>query len=275
MKRIFSDILRLINRITDDKPGLYAAQASFFIVFSVTPFIMLLITLAKYFIPIDLDFILNEIYNYIPSNLASVVSGLVTDALDTSAGLISVSAASALWLASKGIMALFLGLNNIFKPEKKFGYFYTRAVSLVYTLIFIVALALTIAVFGFGQSVSERLAQFPLLAPLHAVLVNILKFKFGLFMVMLTLLFASFYTFLPRNKSFIKQLPGAAIAAAGWIIFSYIYSIYIESFSKYSYVYGSLTAIIFLMLWLYVCMNILLYGAELNKLHEEGFFKNK
>lgn len=271
MKRFFEITFRFIDRITDDKLGIYAAQASFFLVFSVTPFAMLLITLAKYFIPVNIDNISAEIYNYIPSDIASFITTLINDAFNTSLGLISATAVSALWLASKGIMALYLGLNNIFQPEKKPNYFYARGLSLVYTIIFIAAIVLTIVVFGFEKNIVER---FPNLAVFSSVS-GVMRFKDILFMAFLTMLFASFYKFLPNNVSFLKQIPGAAIAAFSWIVFSYIYSIYIEHFSRYSYVYGSLTAIVLLMLWLYICMNIFLYGAEINKLREEKFFSKK
>ena len=59
-------------------------------------------------------------------------------------------------------------------------------------------------------------------------------------------------------------MPGALFTGAGWILFSYIFSVYINNFSNYSRIYGSLTAIVLLMLWLYSCMTILLYGAEVN-----------
>ncbi len=57
------------------------------------------------------------------------------------------------------------------------------------------------------------------------------------------------------------------------MVFSFFYSIYIEHFSNYSFVYGSLAAIVFLMLWLYFCMNIFLFGAQINKMIEDGFSK--
>ena len=273
MKQLYEYIRRFIDRINEDRLGLYAAQASFFIVFSVTPFIMLLITLAKYILPVELDTVLTEIYNYIPQSLAMVLTNIVMDAFESSPALISVSAVSVLWLASKGIGALFLGLNNIFKPDKSFGYIYTKVISVLYTLLFIVVLVLTVATLGFGQFVFEKISHIPVISPLVGLINGLLAFRHVWIMLILTLTFASFYKFLPRNKSFVKQLPGALFAAAGWTAFSHIYSIYIESFSQYSYVYGSLAAIIFLMLWLYICMNILLYGAEINKLREEKFFK--
>ena len=269
VKRFFRNVLRFIDRVMKDNLGLYAAQASFFIVFSVTPFIMLLITLAKYFLPIDADQILNEIYRHIPMEIASLISEMLMEVFNSSVGLISVTAASTLWLASKGIMALYLGLNNVFKPQKELNYFLARFVSVIYTLLFILAMLGTIVVFGFGGYISNKLTGI-IAAPIWS---KIIEFRLVLVTAALTLIFASFYKFLPqRINSFRRQLPGAALAALGWIAFSYIYSIYMERFSNYSYVYGSLTAVIFLMLWLYVYMNIFLYRAEFNMLREEDFF---
>ena len=64
---------------------------------------------------------------------------------------------------------------------------------------------------------------------------------------------------------YLAHLPGAAFASGGWILFSYFYSLYIIHFPAVSYLYGSLAALVLMMLWLYICMTILLLGAEVNK----------
>ena len=58
--------------------------------------------------------------------------------------------------------------------------------------------------------------------------------------------------------------PGAMIASVGWIAYSVLFAFYIDNFSNYAPLYGSLTAVILLMLWLYSCMYILFLGAEIN-----------
>lgn len=62
------------------------------------------------------------------------------------------------------------------------------------------------------------------------------------------------------------QIPGAFIAASGWMLYSYFYSLYIVYFPNASYIYGSLAAVILFMLWVYFCMIIFLVGAEINKI---------
>ena len=126
----------------------------------------------------------------------------------------------------------------------------------------------------FGSTAQSMLMRYA--PPLGQVLSGILRARGFILFGMLTFFFALLYTFLPRKKprlKFLKQLPGAVAAAACWMIFTYIYTVYIENFSNYSYVYGSLTAVVFLMLWLYFCMNIFLFGAQLNKMLDTHFFK--
>jgi len=79
------------------------------------------------------------------------------------------------------------------------------------------------------------------------------------------LFFWALYSFAPgrKNRSG-NEFVGAFISAAGWVGFSAMYSFYITHFGDFSRVYGSLTAIVLLMLWLYICMNIMFFGAVVN-----------
>jgi membrane protein len=83
--------------------------------------------------------------------------------------------------------------------------------------------------------------------------------------VLLVAFFALVYKAVPeRTATFLSQLPGAVFSAVGWIAFSGIFSVYINSFSDYHTVYGNLASAVILMLWLYFCMFILYTGAQIN-----------
>jgi len=84
-------------------------------------------------------------------------------------------------------------------------------------------------------------------------------------LVALSIFFLIIYLVIPNRKSnFFYELPGALLSAVGWTGFSYLFSFYIDNMGNYSYTYGSLTAIIICMLWLYACMYIMFIGAEVN-----------
>ena len=73
------------------------------------------------------------------------------------------------------------------------------------------------------------------------------------------------YKFLPNHIVQLKvQLMGAAFSAVGWMIVSWIFSVYLDIFKGFSSMYGSLTTIVLIMLWLYFCMYILLFGGDVN-----------
>ena len=85
---------------------------------------------------------------------------------------------------------------------------------------------------------------------------------------LITRMYAVVYTFL-FSIAIIAIL--LLLIAAGWSLFSYFFSIYFDMFPGFSNMYGSLTALIMVMLWLYICMNLLLYGAEINAYFEKQF----
>lgn len=273
IKDIFTHIYDFIACLVGDNVSIYAAQASFFLVISVIPFLLFIFTVMKLFIEVDQQTILHTINAFAPAEISNFITTVFNELFDRSASIsvISITAVTTLWLSSRGIMALYLGLNNLHhKPPM--NYFYSRAVSILYTLAFIATLLLTLMFFGLGERVERIIeAHVPVLG---SIMRTLMQGRILIFFMYLTLIFALFYKFFPRiSGRFVDQIPGAAVAAVGWIGFSYIYSIYIENFSSYTYVYGSLAAIVFLMLWLYFCMNIFLYGAQINKMIKNGFFK--
>lgn len=275
LKKIYKVLVDFICRLMDDNVGVYAAQASFFIVISVIPLIMLILSLLKLFLPVDATVLETLIIETMPHSIQSTLLGLCEELFDKTASVsvISITAISTIWLSSRGIMALYQGLNNVYHTDIR-NYFYCRAMSIFYTLVFVAVLVLTVVVFSFGETIQGVLFEYaPFVAQITHTILNV---RILIFTVLLTLSFGLFYRFLPQAKphlKFSKQLPGAFGAAVGWMGFSYFYSIYIENFSKYSYIYGSLTAIVFLMLWLYFCMTIFLFGAQLNKMIDSNYFK--
>ena len=91
------------------------------------------------------------------------------------------------------------------------------------------------------------------------------KQRFLIILLVLSLLFSLLYKSIARKRYTLMQLlPGSLFSSLGWLIFSYAYSMYVNQFSNFSYMYGSLTAIVILMLWVYICMYILFIGGEIN-----------
>ena len=258
-----------IRRIKDDNITVYAAQAAFFIIIAFVPFVMLTVTLLKFFIPSSQENLEMAVISFFPSSVQNYLVSIIHEIYGKApASFVSIAAVAALWSSSRGLSAVRRGLNQVYHLEEKRGYVGSKLMAMVYTLVFVVTMIFTLAVLVFGNSISRILAErFNVLSVIFEILV---KLRGVVSVALLTVFFTFTYKFLPAHKaSFKEQLPGAFAAALGWNIFSYFYGYYIDNFSDYSYIYGSLAAVVLLMFWVYFCFVLLLAGAELNEFLDE------
>lgn len=160
-------------------------------------------------------------------------------------------------------MAIARGLNAVNDIDESRNYFILRILATIYTLLFAIMILFTLAFLVFGNRLYLLIVSyFPMLNNIAAFVINIRRITA---FILLTFFFACFYKVLPSKKmKFLHQVPGALFSSAGWLVFSYFFSIYVDFSKNISYMYGSLAGIILLMLWLYLCMYIMFFGAELN-----------
>lgn len=260
-------IIRLIKAFTkklqEDFISAFAAQTAFFIILSIFPFLMFLLTMLNY-LPISAEELLLLAKNVFPNEIYYIIHNIVNELVEKASGtLVSITVIAALWSASKGTLTLSRGLNAVYQQKETRNGILLRIVSALYTLAFAVLLIVTFVVLVFGNQIYQLvIAELPVLGDLVAL---ILSFRSLTTMAILTLFFLLLYLALPNRKSnIVRELPGAIIAAGGWLGFSFLFSFYIDHMGNFSYTYGSLTALAVCMLWLYFCMYILFIGAEVN-----------
>jgi len=121
----------------------------------------------------------------------------------------------------------------------------------------------TLLLLVFGNSLLLWIQlKIPALTDLALLLISL---RTIVILLVLLLLFVTMYLFIPNRKSsFLCELPGAFISSAGWMLFSFGFSYYIDNMKSFTNTYGSLTAAVLLMLWIYFCMYILFFGGEVN-----------
>ena len=252
-------------RIRPMRIGLHAANAGYFIVLSVFPTLVLLLGLLRY-TGMDAGDLLSLLSGVMPTALLPAAERLIISTYAyTSRAVVSVSAVGALWSASRGIYGLLMGLNNIYGVREDRGYFYTRSISVVYTFLFLIVLILTLILNVFGEAILEFLP--PARGALWEFLSEMVDFRFVLLLLLQTGLFTAMFMALPNRKnSFSDSFPGAVLASGGWLPFSNLFSVYVEHFSGYANIYGSVYALALSMLWLYFCLCLLFCGGALNRL---------
>lgn len=244
---------------------LHASNTAYFIVLSVFPALLLVLSGLR-FTGLELESLLELLGAFLPNALVDTVEGIITSVYSNASGTVAgVSALTAFWSSSKGIYGLLVGLNAIYGVAEDRGYFFTRAISVFYTLLFDVVILLTLVLHVFGNTLISMLKSIQI--PGVAFLLELLDLRFFLLVFLQSLLFTLMYMFLPnRRNRLLESLPGGLLASIGWLVFSNLYSIYVTNFSSYSNIYGSVYGIAISMLWLYCCMSILFFGGALNRL---------
>ena len=269
IKKIVKLVQGFLKAMGDDHVSAYAAQTAYFIMLSFIPFIILLLTLIQYttITKSDLFAVMQAI---LPDSMDSFVIGIIDEAYSKTVVTISLSAITAAWSAGNGFLALMRGMNTIYNVEEHRNYIILRIRSAIYNVIFIISIILSLVVLVFGNSIHEAAVKY---VPILSVVTGlIIRLKDMVAIVFLMMVFMALYKFVPNRRArFISQAPGALFSSVCWYLFSIGFSIYVDYSPGLSNMYGSLTTIILIMLWLYFCMYIVLLGAEINSYFEGQF----
>ena len=265
--------LGFMERMRKDHVSAYAAQAAYFLIMSFIPFVLFLTAIVQY-TPLTYREVRQAIMSVVPENLQGFVLNIVAEVFSKSAAVLPLSALVALWSSGKGMQALINGLNTIYHVKETRNWLVNRIYSMFYMFLFVLALIASLLLLVMGNRIHVLISGY--VPFLGNVIGRILGAKTFLVFVMLFFVFLVLYRYLPNRRASLKsQVPGAFLTAVAWSVFSYLFSLYFTFFPDFSIMYGSLSTLILVMVWLYFCMNLLLYGAEINAYFESQFRQAK
>ena len=249
--------------------GVYAGNATLYIVIASFPFLVLVISLINFLPPESYTQLTGMIMNLLPE--VADIQNLVLYVLETVRTqsyelIISAAAIISLWFASGGITAIQKGLKRV--TINADNTIYDKPIALLYTVIFLLFIPFLLVFQLFGTSIQSLIL---FLAERHNFIDFALKLvdlmnvsgiiTMGVAAVIITLTF----TYLPGGRRKIReQMPGAVMTTVVWFVFSRLFSIFIPMIYSTNSIYGSLTALFLTLLWLRILMYILLIGASLN-----------
>lgn len=261
--------LGFMERMSMDHVSAYAAQAAYFLIMSFIPFVLFLTAIVQY-TPLTYREVRQAIIGVVPENLQGFVLNIVAEVFSKSAAVLPISALMALWSSGKGMQALINGLNTIYHVKETRNWLVNRIYSMFYMFLFVIALIASLLLLVMGSRIHILISDY--IPFLGNMIGRILNAKTFLVFVMQFLVFLVLFRYLPNRRASLKsQVPGAFFTAVAWSVFSYLFSLYFTFFPDFSIMYGSLSTLILVMVWLYFCMNFLLYGAEVNAYFEKEF----
>ncbi|NHC39823.1 YihY/virulence factor BrkB family protein [Bacillus sp. MM2020_1] len=269
-----SSLLKLLwHRIDeDDLPGL-SAQLAYYFLLSLFPLLIVLFTLLPY-IPIPHQDMLGLIRDFAPVEAMDLIEKNVHDIMnDRNGGLLSFGIIGTIWSASNGIEAIVKAFNKAYNVKESRSFIVSRgmAILLTFGMILVLILAIILPIFGreIGLFLFSRMGYTTEFIKLWDTLSRLVS------AIILFLIFTGLYWIAPNVKLKCRSaFPGAAFATIGWIISSLGLTFYVGNISNYSLTYGSIGAIIVLMIWLYISAFIIILGGEINAFYSEKNRKN-
>lgn len=244
--------------------GLIAAGCAFYGLFAIFPAITSLVTLWGFFA--DPEIVAEELATYEPMMpeeayeiLSSRVNAIASGPKEVLGWASAISIGAALWATRAGTAAMIRGLNAVYETPPRSGLL-SAALALLLTLMLIAVALVSMA----SVMVVPVVLSFLPLGPFSGFAVEILRWLIGVGVVLLGI--GMLYRYGPNRPGIRSRLvsPGSLIAVLLWALVSVGFSRYLENFANYNEVYGSLGAVIAMLMWFYLSAFVVLLGAMVN-----------
>ena len=273
MKQKFSRWLHIATAVVRKYLALdmavYAGSATLFLLMASFPMLMWVLVLVNLLPGFSVESVAEMLADFlpqIPSVQESTIQLLQNLSSQSAQFVASLAVLTTIVSASGGMSALQIGLQRLTPGSRRT--FLNRLLAVGDTFVFELLLLVMLALQGM-KSLFDRFADtLPFFRHYAAVVHEAQRVaNIGRFVIipLLFVLLLLIYTYVPGGRRTLRsQLPGTIFATAGWLIFSRVFSFYILHFWRLSYIYGSLTAVILVILWLFVIINLIFLGAGLN-----------
>lgn len=255
--------LHLVGRVRENETTALAAQLSYFLILSVFPFLIFLLTLITY-TPLSQEHILQQLSLLLPDTAFNLVEQIVGEVFDASnATLLSIGFLATLWTASRSTFAVIRGINKAYGTQETRSFIKLNIVGIVVTMALALIIIFTLSFLVFGRAIGIMVFEtFGLEITFHYIW-PLLRYLIPLLIIFGVLSFL--YSYSPNISLRFKNVyVGAIFATLGWILASQAFAFYVNNFGQFTRIYGSLGGIIVFLLWLYISSMVILLGGELN-----------
>ncbi len=272
-------VRKLWKAASDDDIAGMASELAYAALFSLFPFIIFLVALIPY-LPVAgiVEELMANLERVLPANVATLIGDFVWALVRNPRGdLLTFSVLIALVSASRGVFALTKALNRAYDVKESRPIWKTTAISLGLTLGAAIVIPLALAFFILGSSTAQALAARAGIDSIYAAVWRVLRWPLAAMLVMFFVSFA--YYLLPDVKQRFRFVtPGSVISTLVWVGASWGLTLYMDSFGRfatYARMYGSIAAVMVLLLWLFVTSFIFIVGGEMNAILEHASPRGK
>jgi membrane protein len=258
-------LLRVRNRLDTDNLGLIAGGVAFFFLLAIFPAISAMVAIYGLVNdPTDMQEQFQSFSQLLPTEASEIILSQLQEVTRQSSASLSLGALLgmlfAFWSSMKGMLAMIRALNVVNLEDEKRGFFELRIFAFFLTVCSVIFVVVCLFLIAFIPLLLNNLG----LASFSETLFSLLRWP--LLTVMILVMLAIIFRFAPsrNNARWVWIMPGTIVAVVLWLIGSILFSWYTSNYAQYNATYGSLGAVIVLLLWFYLTAYIVLIGGVLN-----------
>ncbi|WP_019551995.1 YihY/virulence factor BrkB family protein [Propionispira raffinosivorans] len=245
----------------DDLSGM-SAQITYYLILAFFPFLLFVINLLS-FTTLSSEVLIANFNNFLPTDTGTLIKNLLIETVQgKSKTLLVLGMFGSLWASSQGITALIQGLNKAYAVEETRHFTKLYLISLIATFGVALMIIFDFTLVVFGKIIASYLFELAGVKAFFYTVWGIVRYAIPLPLMLLT--FYLLYAYVPNKK--LKStyiILGSIFASGGWLSASLLFSFYVNMFTNYEKIYGSIGGIIALITWLYLSTLIILIGGEL------------
>lgn len=261
------DLIRFIKeflkKLQKDEINDSAIQITYRLVISMFPFITFLLSLIGY-LNLDVAHLLKPVQTAFPSEILKLIDAFVMEVVDKkSVGVMSVSLGVLFLNTSAGYVTVAKSFSRAYDMKHEKSPLHLRIIGGVYVLIFAAFVLFSAIILVYGDQLLYLLPYnlYERLSFLH----GITKYVVALLIIQIFVVFTYKLTS-PIKLSYMEHIPGSIVTSLIWVISTKIFNIYVNNYSKYSMIYGSVASMFILMIWLNMISLVFILGCEINAL---------
>jgi membrane protein len=259
---------RVWHEIQEDDVFGRAAELSYYFLLALFPFLIFLTSIIGLVLGSGTGtrhMLFDYLARVMPPSAYQLISSTITEVSNSSSGgKISFGILAALWAASNGMTAITSSLNSAYDVKENRPWWKQRLTAIGLTMALSVLIISALVLVVAGGHIADWLARTFGLGDIFPLTWKIVQWPVVL--ACMTFAFALIYYFAPdvREQKWMWLTPGAVIGVVLWLLVSLAFRVYLHFFDSYSATYGSIGAVIILMLWLYLTGAAVLIGGEIN-----------
>ncbi len=258
-------VMRLKDRIDEDNVMIVSAGVAFYFFLALFPAIAAIVSIYGLVVePAEVEQQLNQAADVLPAQAHELISGILIQTAGKSSQALSlsliISILFSLWSANKATTATFIGVNIAYHEKDDRNFFKKLGITLLFTLGAIITGIIAVAFVIAFPALIDKLGLPSLLQTGMSILRWVILAGIS-YLVFIMLYKIAPHRATPKTK---WVTPGAIFATVVWMAGSLLFTLYINNFNNFDKTYGSIAAVIILMLWFFLTGFIILLGAELN-----------